>query len=216
MESKKKLLQKSRLYCVIDRKVCADKWSDFEGFILKIKKTGIDLIQYRDKESKKITVLENARLISKILSGSKTLFILNDYLDIAKISGCDGIHLGQDDVTLETARRIVGIDKIIGVSCHSLKQAKDAAAGGADYISIGPVFKTSTKPQYRPVGLSIIKELSSKIKIPLFVIGGINANNIKRVVSYGAQRVAVCRAICQAKNPDKIIKIIKTDLKKNR
>jgi len=111
----------------------------------KIKEAGVDIIQFRSKKSKKESILKDALGLRKLLLNSQALFIINDYLDIAKMVDCDGIHLGQDDTSIEIARQVLGKDKIIGISCHNLRQAKNAQNRGADYISIGPVFSTSTK-----------------------------------------------------------------------
>jgi thiamine-phosphate pyrophosphorylase len=139
-------------------------------------------------------------MMRDLLLNSKSIFIINDYIDIAKILDADGIHLGQDDISIGIARKILGKGKIIGISCHNLEQALRAQEKGADYISIGPVFPTSTKPNAKPISLRLIKKISRKIKIPFFAIGGINENNIIEVLSRGAKRVAVCRAVCQAKD----------------
>jgi len=121
-------------------------------------------------------------------------------LDIARVCDADGLHLGQSDLPLKQARRILGKGKIIGISCHSLTQAQKAQAQGADYISIGPIFSTLIKPDLKPINLKLIKIIDQKIKIPLFVIGGINSHNVNKVISYGAKRIALCRAICCAQN----------------
>lgn len=194
MKSKKKLLEESRLYAIIDKKICGEKSA--LGLAAKIKNKGADIIQYRDKGSDKKGILKVAFALKKILY-NKSLFIINDYLDIAKMSDCDGIHLGQQDSSIYIARRILGKDKIIGVSCHSLTQAVRAQSEGADYISIGPIFATPTKPEYPPIGLGLIKDIRKKIKIPFFAIGGINQDNINEIASYGIKRIAVCRALCQ-------------------
>lgn len=166
----------------------------------KLNNSGTDIIQLRDKNSDKGCILESALLLRKLFLNSDMLFILNDYLDIAKIADCDGVHLGQDDGSVELAREILGEEKIIGLSCHNLKQALLAQKKGADYIGIGPIFPTSTKPQYRPIGPDIIKQVKKKIKIPFFPIGGIDRNNIGRILSLGAKRVAICRAIIKTGN----------------
>jgi thiamine-phosphate pyrophosphorylase len=227
MRLKKKLLEKSYLYVIVDKKIGRNQplssivkrmkllglkpeVSEAEylsGHNLSvplrarflgresIKYCGADIIQYRDKESKKEDILKNAFLLQKSLLNTKCVFIINDYLDVAKIVNSDGIHLGQDDVSIEIARKVLGRDKIIGISCHNLKQAFAAQKRGADYIAIGPVFATSLKPEYKPIGLNLIKELKAKIKIPFFAVGGINQSNINEVRAFGAERVAVCRAI---------------------
>ena len=204
MNWKKKLLKKSRLYVIIDKEVCARK--SLLDLVRQIK-SGTKIIQCRDKSSRKEEVLKTTCLLRKSLKNCHTLFIVNDYLDVARISDCDGIHLGQGDTSLKVARKILGRDKIIGISCHNLKEAQAAQENGADYISIGPIFSTSLKPDYKPGGLNLIKKVAKKINIPVFAIGGIDESNIKQVLSCGAKRVAVCRAVCSAKNPDKAVRI---------
>lgn len=198
MKLKKGLLKESRLYVIVDKKISEHK--SIFNIVNQIKYLGVDIIQLRDKESEKEDILREALGLHKLLFNTKTLFIINDYLDIAKIVDCDGIHIGQDDTSVEIARRALGRDKIIGVSCHSLKLAKKAQDCQADYISIGPIFSTLTKPEYKAVGLDLIKEVKDKIKIPFFVIGDINENNINEVLATGAKRIAVCRAILKAKD----------------
>ncbi len=195
---KKKLLEKSRLYIIADN-AALKKISAYQA-AARIKNSGVDIIQLRAKCLKKEDSLSEALKLRKLLSGTGIIFIVNDYIDIAKISDADGIHLGQSDTSIGIARKILGENKIIGVSCHSLKQAIAAQNKGADYISIGPVFRTPTKPEYKPVGLKLLKAVSKKIKIPFFAIGGINKDTIREVLSYGAKRVAVCGAVCAAKN----------------
>ncbi len=205
MKSKKRLLKESRLYIIVDKKACGKR--PIIDTANKIKDKGCDIIQFRDKVSGKDSVLKNAFALRGLLLNTRNLFIINDFLDIAKILDSDGVHLGQTDLSIETARIILGKDKIIGISCHNLKQALDAQNRGADYISIGPIFKTPTKPEIsKTIGLAIIKKIKNKIRIPFFVIGGINADNISRVLSQGAKRVAVCNAVCQVRNTSSAVK----------
>lgn len=204
MKLRKLLLKKSRLYLIIDKK--ASRRRSIFDVVSKVMGLGVDIIQFRDRESKKDDVLRNAFLIRNLLFNSQKLFIINDFLDVAKIVDSDGLHLGQDDTPIEIARSVLGKDKIIGVSCHNLKQALNAQQRGADYIGIGPVFATPTKPEYEPIGLDLIKALKDRIKIPFFAIGDINLNNIGRILSAGAKRVAICRAILQAKDISSAIK----------
>lgn len=204
MISKKKLLEKCRLYVILDKKVCRHR--SLVDITKAIKGHGLNIIQFRDKEPKKGESLRNACRLRKLLLNTPNIFMINDYLDLAKIIDSDGVHLGQYDSSLQIARKILGKDKLIGVSCHNLSQAQKAQANGADYISIGPLFATPTKPQAKAIGLNLLKEIAEHIKIPFFAIGGINENNIARVLSYGAKRVAVCRAVCQAKNISSTIK----------
>ena len=204
MNLKKRLLKESRLYVIVDKKVSGSR--PIFNIVSEIKDLGTDIIQLRDTGSKKESILKDAYKLRKLLTNTQALFIINDYIDIAKIADSDGIHLGQNDLPLDTARQLLGKDKIIGVSCHNLNQAIQAQKNGADYISIGPIFPTPTKPEYKAVGLGLIKKVKEVIHIPFFVIGGINENNINDILSLGVKRTAVCRAICRAKDIPSTIK----------
>ena len=204
MNWKKKLLKKSRLYVIIDKGCLNNK--SLAQIASLAQDAGAGIIQLRDKISGKDVVLETALATRKIISHKRTVFIANDCLDIAKISDADGIHLGQDDIPVAIARKIMGKNKIIGVSCHSLAQALKAKNSGADYISLGPIFPTSTKPEYKAVGLNLIKKIARKINIPIFAIGGITESNIRQVLSCKVKRAAVCSAICKTKDINKTIK----------
>ena len=199
MKPKKDLLKKHCLYLIVDKKNSCNR--SIPAMVARIKGSGAGIIQFRDKQSRKGSIIKEALFLRKALSNSKTLFIINDYLDVAKILNCDGLHLGQEDSSLRIARKILGPDKIIGVSCHNLKQALKAQKEGADYIGFGPVFPTTTKPRIKKTtGLNLMKELNKKMKIPFFAIGGINKSNINRVLSSGTDKVAICSAILKAKN----------------
>ncbi|MDD5692825.1 MAG: thiamine phosphate synthase [Candidatus Omnitrophica bacterium] len=194
MRSRRNLLKRSRLYLILDK----------PGFDIEAGVFGI--VQLRDKISAKPDILKAALKLSRRLRRSNTLFIVNDHPDLAVFSGADGVHLGQEDMPLEKAKGILGKDKIIGISCHNLVQALKAQKQGADYIGIGPVFATPTKPGIRPIGLKVLKELKGKIKIPYFAIGGINKNNIAKIISFGCRRVAVRRSAAEAKELFKELK----------
>ena len=196
------------LYGIIDRESIGLK--SLERIAKECLRSGIRIIQYRDKSRESQGFYQNARLLKKIIA-DKALFIINDRADIARLVDSDGLHLGQDDLPIEAARRIIGRDKIIGKSCHSLKQAILAQKEGADYISIGPIFTTPTKPDYPVVGLSLLKSAIEKIKIPITAIGGIDKTNIGLVRASGARIIAVVRAICQARNIPRAVKELEMD-----
>ena len=200
---KKKHLPDYSLYGIIDRESIGLK--SLERIAKECLRSGIRIIQYRDKSRESQGFYQNARLLKKIIA-DKALFIINDRADIAKLVDSDGLHLGQDDLPIEAARRIIGRDKIIGKSCHSLKQAILAQKEGADYISIGPIFTTPTKPDYPVTGLSLLKSAIEKTKIPITAIGGIDKTNIGLVRASGAGIIAVVRAICQAKDVTKSVR----------
>lgn len=198
MKSRKRLLRKSQLYLILDKQAFGKR--SLKNIYSAACAGKIDLIQLRDKQSPKSVVLSLAIKLAKRLNRSKTLFIVNDYVDLVVPSGADGLHLGQDDLPINEARKILGKDYIIGISCHSLKQALKAQEEGADYIGIGPVYRTATKPDYQPIGLKTLSRLKDKIRIPYFAIGDIGLKNIKEIIAAGAKRVAVCREILKAKN----------------
>lgn len=198
MKSRKILLKKSQLYLILDKPSFSKR--SLGKIYSAIASNKIDIWQLRDKLSLKQKVLNSAIKISKLLK-QRALFIINDYVDIAYVCQADGVHLGQTDLSIKQARSILGEDKIIGISCHNLAQALKAQKDGADYIGIGPIFKTATKPECKEIGLNVLKELKPKIKIPYFAIGGINEGNIKKITDAKANRIAVYQAILNTKNP---------------
>lgn len=190
MHSRKILLKKSLLYLIVDK-------PGFSGLV----PCGVGIFQLRDKSSSKARLLSSAIRLVKFLRNSGSLFIVNDHIDVAVLSGADGVHLGQGDLPLEEVRMLLGKDKVIGISCHNLSQALKAQEKGADYIGIGPIYPTATKPGCRPVGLKVLRRLKGKIKIPYFAIGGIGEKNINEVLAAGARRIAVSRSVLKAKDP---------------
>jgi thiamine-phosphate pyrophosphorylase len=198
MKSRKSLLKKSQLYLILDKSTFGN--GSLQNIYLAIKNSQIGLVQLRDKKSAKFKTLNLALKLAKGLDRSKTLFIVNDDLDLVVSSGADGVHLGQDDLSLKQARKILGKDKIIGISCHNLSQALKAQKEGADYLGVGPVFSTSTKPRAKPIGSEVLRQLKNRIKIPYFAIGNIHTGNISEIIDTGTKRVAVCRAIIKTKN----------------
>lgn len=152
-------------------------------------KSGIKWVQYRDKHTTKKMIYENALEIRKLTAAFSACFIVNDYADIALAVDADGVHLGQEDLPLDEAKKIMG-DKIIGISTHTLKQALEAEIGGADYIGFGPVFHTFTKNAGAPKGLTLLKVIKDSVKIPVIAIGGINSSNVTSVFTTGCDGVA--------------------------
>jgi thiamine-phosphate pyrophosphorylase len=158
---------------------------------------GARIIQYRDKDSERNEMLKVADEIRTITKEYNVLFIINDFIDIALLSKADGVHLGQDDIPLERAREITPENFIIGISTHSLSQAVEARDRGADYIGIGPVFDTPTKKTYKPIGLSTVREVLIKVKIPVVAIGGLHLENIGELAKIGVENVAMVREFQQ-------------------
>jgi thiamine-phosphate pyrophosphorylase len=163
---------------------------------------GADVVQFRDKL---ITGKERYRVAARlrnICRDAGVIFIVNDALEVALAVGADGVHLGQDDLPVREAKKLMhpmGIKNfLVGCSTHSLEQAQEAERQGADYIGIGPVFATPTKPTYNPVGLELVRAVTSRVRVPHVAIGGIDATNVGQVLAAGAERVAVVRAVCGA------------------
>lgn len=152
---------------------------------------GADFIQLRDKTSTKREILEKARMLRELTKRYNVPFIVNDHVDIALAVDADGVHLGQDDLPLKEARKMIG-DKIIGISTHSIEQARKAEEEGADYIGVGPIFPTQTKEDVvEPVTLSYLREVVKEISIPFVPIGGIKLHNVDEVLDAGARSVCV-------------------------
>jgi thiamine-phosphate diphosphorylase len=138
--------------------------------------------------------------------------IVNDHPDIALAADADGVHLGQDDLPVKEARKIMGKNRIIGISTHTVEQARDAGRDGADYIGFGPVFHTTTKDAGRPMGIEMLREIKRQVQIPVIAIGGINAENIRPVLETGVDAVAVSSAILRGdieENTKRFLEIIK-------
>lgn len=160
---------------------------------------GADIIQLREKNKTKKELLHMARALRELTRRYDVPLIINDHLDLALAVDADGVHLGQDDLPLVEARKILGPDKIIGISTHALEEALQAEKDGADYIGVGPVFPTKSKVDVvDPVGLSYVEEVAEHISIPFVAIGGIKLHNLDSVLASGARRIAVISAIVGA------------------
>ncbi len=162
---------------------------------------GVDILQLREKTMPASKILELGKKIKQLCLQYDVTFIVNDRIDIAALLEADGVHLGQDDLEVKSARDILGANAIVGVSTHAPEQALKAVQDGADYIGVGPVFATPTKKGRSPVGLEYVKWASENITIPAFAIGGIDAENCQEVFDAGLKRIAVVRAIINANSP---------------
>ncbi|MFS0786336.1 thiamine phosphate synthase [Shouchella sp. 1P09AA] len=164
-------------------------------------KGGADFIQLRDKTSSRKEVFEKAKRLNDLCKAYNVPFIVNDYIDIAMAVDADGVHVGQDDMPLAEVRKLVGKDKIIGVSTHKLDEALEAEKGGADYIGVGPIFPTNSKEDVvDPVTTSYIKEIKAHVSIPFVAIGGIKTHNVREVIEAGADAVCVITEVVAAKD----------------
>ncbi len=193
---------------VTDQRNKSESASNITSMVLQ---SGITCVQYREKERTRRAIYEEALELRTLTNRYNSTLIINDYADIARAVDADGVHLGQDDLSLDKARSIMK-DRIVGISTHNLAQAKEAEAGGADYIGFGPVFHTTTKDAGKPVGVQNLKVIKQSVTIPVIAIGGINPDNLKSVIDAGADAVAVATAIVEGdinENVKKFINILK-------
>ena len=206
----KNLFAKNRaLYLITDRTTSSLSLAEMTA---KAINAGIRTIQLREKNMTKKELYKKALSIRKFTLKHRATFIINDYVDIALAVDADGVHLGQEDMPIKEARKLLGENKIIGISTHSLKQAVDAQRAGADYIGFGPIFKTTTKKAREPKGTKSLIEIKKHIKIPVVAIGGITIGNVSDVLKNGAYAVAVATGILSGdieSNTKKFLAVIK-------
>ncbi|WAL59794.1 thiamine phosphate synthase [Thermocoleostomius sinensis] len=162
---------------------------------------GVTLVQYRDKESDDLTRLHTAQTLKQLCHQYGALFLVNDRVDLALAVNADGVHLGQHDVPIALARQLLGSQRIIGRSTHSPDDLQRAIQEGADYVGVGPVYETPTKAGRPAAGVEYVRYAADHATIPWFAIGGIDSENLHDVLSAGAERVAIVRAIMLAEQP---------------
>ena len=189
------LLSQARLYCVLDAQVAG--YDQLFEILERSAGCGVDIFQIRDKQGSDRDIMEFTRRAVKYLNG-KALFIVNDRVDLALNAQADGVHIGQHDDALKDVRCAAGSDLIVGVSCQTIPQAREAWSRGADYIGFGSVFKTQTKPGRDPMNLEMLAGVLQEAPVPVFAIGGITAERCDLLKRYGVTRVAVTRAVCCA------------------
>ncbi len=214
----KERLNRAHLYCITQRPASGQT---VEKMVEQACMGGADVIQFREKN---ISVRELTALSKKLIEISRrfgALFIVNDRLDAALASGADGVHLGQDDLPIDAARRIADAylssaqsNFLIGCSTHSLDQAEEAQNLGADYVGCGPIFSTPTKPDYAAVGLDLVGEYRKNIKIPFVAIGGIDRSNIDQAIGAGAGCIAVVRAVFGSNDIESSARFLKSQFSK--
>jgi len=191
-------LADAQLYVLIDG---GRSESQLRGLVKSLVAAGAGVIQLRDKHLPDRELLARARVVREATADTDTLFIMNDRPDLALLSGADGVHVGQDELTVKDARRILGTRGLIGVSTHSLHQAHAAVLDGADYLGVGPTFPSGTKQFSEFTGVELLRSVAEEISLPAFAIGGINARNLPEVLAAGFTRIAVSGAVSTAADP---------------
>jgi thiamine-phosphate pyrophosphorylase len=187
-----------RLMVIVTESVCHGAWLDAARQALL---GGAGCLQLREKSLDGRQLLERARLFVALCREHQALAVINDRPDIALLSGADGVHVGQGDLPAREARKIVGTDAIVGVSTHSIEDARRAHDDGADYIGVGPVYRSSTKPRDFVVGVEGAKQIVASTDLPAFAIAGIDAGNANAVMSTGCAGIAVSSAVLTSDDP---------------
>lgn len=202
-ERRRVWLERSHLYLICDTRADGEP----ESVLRPALQAGVDIVQLRDKSAADSEIVEAGRIFRRLCDAYDALFIVNDSAELAIACAADGVHLGQDDISPEEVRRVVGGDALIGRSTHSREQIESVQ--DVDYIAVGPVYRTPTKPEYEPVGLELVHWAADHAPVPFFAIGGIDAGNVDDVLGAGASRIAVVRAICDAPDPGEAARELK-------
>ncbi len=189
-------LSAARLYAIVDTGYVA--LEEAVPITRRLVEGGVDLIQLRAKKLAAPQIVELGRALREVIPADGPLFILNDHPDLVEPIGADGIHVGQDDLSVAEARLLAGTGALVGKSTHSLEQAVAGEKEGADYIGVGPIFATPTKPDYAPVGPGLIRPVRERVRVPQFCIGGINEETLPEVIRAGARRVVIVSALLKS------------------
>ena len=187
------------LYCITAEKLSRGR-SNIQ-VVREMLAAGIRIIQYREKEKSMMARYQECEEIRKLTREYGATFIINDHVDLALAVDADGVHIGQEDLPIEVVRSLAGDELLIGVSTHSPEEAEDAVRRGADYIAIGPIFRTTTKENAgEPVGLEYLEYVAKNVDIPLVAIGGITEENILDVYRAGARCISLVSEIVGAED----------------
>lgn len=189
---------RTRLYVLITASLCRGDWLQVAAAAID---GGADCLQLREKGLEDLDLLERARRLAALCRERGVLFIVNDRPDLAVLSGADGVHLGQTDLPPADARRMVGPERLIGLSTHTPDQLRAAIAAGPDYIAVGPMFDSSTKPQAHIAGRELLSLAEDESTVPVVPIGGITLGNAGILAHAGARRLCVCSAVIAADDP---------------
>lgn len=191
----------ARLYVLLD--ACGERsgFEKLQSLVRSLLAAKVDLIQLRDKRLSDRELVEAGKSIAELTAPRQTCFVMNDRADLCVASAADGVHLGQSDLSVHQARMLLRPHQFVGVSTHSVEQARQAVVDGADYIGVGPVFESQTKSFETHVGVELVAAVTSEIALPAFAIGGIDHGNVDRVIESGCHRVAVSSAVCNAGDP---------------
>ena len=164
-------------------------------------RAGVAIVQLREKDVPVMEFIAAGELLAKVAHEAGALLLINDRIDVALAVGADGVHLGLEDFPILPARKALGPQPIIGATCRNSTQARRALRQGASYVSAGPVFASPTKPELRPRGLEVVRQVSQAVALPVCALGGLTAERVARVMAAGADLIAVSSAITEAEDP---------------
>lgn len=213
LDSRGNQLDGRDLYVLVTESLCHN---DFVDTTIAAIEGGASIVQLREKELPEPEILERAKKLREVTQQRNALLIINDSIEIAYLSGADGVHLGQEDIPPHEARRLLGPDAILGLSTHGPEQADAAAAQGADYIGIGPIFETATKLHRESVGTEYIEQAQTLCELPGYAIGHVDAETVDQVLAAGARRIAVCTGIISQPDPEAAARLLSDKLAKQR
>jgi len=200
-------LQDARLYLVCDLRPGGRALAEVLASALD---GGVDIVQLRDKDASAQELIAAAKIARRLCDEAGALLIINDRPELVRSADADGCHVGQDDMEPAAARERAGADALVGQSTHFPDEV--AAAAEVDYIGVGPVYATPTKPGRHPVGVELVRFAAFHAPVPFFAIGGIDAGNVGEVVTAGANRIAVVRAIAEAADPARSAAALRAEL----
>ena len=198
MINKEKLKKDLKLYLVTDSLILKDR--DFYKCIEDAIKSGVTMVQLREKNASREEFLEKAIKLRQLTRDYNVAFIINDRIDIAMVVDADGVHIGQSDIDAVSARKLLGEDKIIGVSARCLEEARIAKENGADYLGIGAMFSTSTKEDATLVSFDTLEEITKEVDLPFVLIGGITLDNVSDLKKFNPDGYALVSGILGADN----------------
>jgi len=207
-DTRRERLAASYLYVVTGAREAQGDLPDFLDAILA---AGVDIVQLREKDAEAGDIVRWAKVFREACDRHGALFTINDRADLALVCDADGVHVGQNDLRPEWARRIIGTDLLLGLSCHSAED-HDSAPPEPDYLTAGPIWATPTKPGRPGTGLGLVERAEQTIDRPWFAIGSIDATNVSEVVAAGATRIVVVRAVTESADPSAAVKALRRGL----
>jgi thiamine-phosphate pyrophosphorylase len=199
----------AQLYVLLDGRASAGAFGEL---VEQLCAGGADVLQLRDKSLPDRVLLERARLLRERTRQHGVLFVMNDRVDLALLSAADGVHLGQDELAVQDARRLLGCQALIGISTHSIEQARQAVLDGANYLGCGPTFASRTKSFEHFPGVALLRQVADEVRLPAFAIGGIELGNVAQVVAAGFSRAAVGQAVVADPAPARAARQLKDAL----